>query len=113
MIKQRYLNEDHKEAVRNALLLKHVHQHEKEFQKQINTGERKPFPLIKSLADMGKKTSHIDLGNLPHNPSNAYLASNASSANLKQSPTQPIFELGGSSARISKIDSKAKVNFKI
>ena len=97
--------------MRNALLLKHVHQHEKEFQKQINSGEKKSFPLIKSLADMGKKVSHIDMSNLPHNPSSAQLASNASSINLKQSPTQPIFELGGSSARINKIDSKAKVIF--
>ena len=115
VIKQRLLSEEHREPVRNALLLKHVHQHEKEFQRQISNGEKKTFPLIKSLADMGKRASHIDmkdLNSLPQVPSsNLLLSTNASSLNLKQSPTQPIFDLGGSQAKINKIDSKAKVMF--
>jgi sodium bicarbonate cotransporter 7 len=62
VIKAKLLNEDHRESVKNALLLKHVHQHEKEFQKQASSnGEKKPFPLIKSLADIGKKLSHVDM----------------------------------------------------
>jgi hypothetical protein len=45
VIKAKLLDEDHREAVRNALLLKHVHQHEKEFQRQASSnGEKKPFP---------------------------------------------------------------------
>jgi hypothetical protein len=35
-----------------------VHQHEKLFRKQLDNGETKQFPLIKSLAEMGKKVSH-------------------------------------------------------
>lgn len=117
MIRLRLLNEEHKEGVRNALLLKHVHQHEKEFQKQLSNGEKKPFPFVKSLADMGKKMSHLDMkaadtgtSTLNQVPSSNLLTpSNVSSANLRQSNTQAIFELSGSQAKISKVDSKAKV----
>lgn len=60
-MKARILDEAAREHVRSALLLKHVHQHEKEFQKQLDSGEKRSFPLIKSLADMGKKISHVDM----------------------------------------------------
>lgn len=60
VLRTKHLREEDREAVRNTLLLKHVHQHEKEFKKQINNGEKKSFPLIKSLADMGKKASNFD-----------------------------------------------------
>ncbi len=60
VMRTKHLREEDREAVRNTLLLKHVHQHEKEFKKQINNGEKKSFPLIKSLADMGKKASNVD-----------------------------------------------------
>ena len=59
-MRTKHLREEDREAVRNTLLLKHVHQHEKEVKKQINNGEKKSFPLIKSLADMGKKASNFD-----------------------------------------------------
>lgn len=66
MIRLNLLEEDHREKVRNALLLKHVHQFDKDFQNKLDNGEKRSFPLIKSLADMGKKTSQIDVnqGNL-------------------------------------------------
>lgn len=116
------LQEEHRDEVRNALLLKHVHQHEKEFQKQISNGEKKTFPFVKSLADMGKKMSHIDLREaqssnvtppITAKPSSSLLTAigiNASSANLKQSPTSPLFEISDSQARIPKVDSKQKVS---
>lgn len=116
------LEEPHKDEVRNALLLKHVHQHEKEFQKQLSNGEKKSFPFVKSLADLGKKVSHVDLREatsstppITAKPSSSLLTTsnigpmNMSSANLKQSSTQPVFELTGSQARIPKVDSKQKV----
>ena len=118
-MKARILDDECKEQVRNALLLKHVHQHEKEFQKQLSNGEKRSFPLIKSLADMGKKLSHVDVremegGATSQTPplttqpsSNLLTATNASSSNMRASP---MFELGGSTAKISKIDSKSRVN---
>lgn len=124
-MKLKVLEEEHKDEVRNALLLKHVHQHEKEFQKQLSNGEKRAFPFVKSLADMGKKMSHIDLREAASSnvtpPITAKPSANllstiytsniiASSANLKQSPTQPIFEISGSQARIPKVDSKQKVD---
>lgn len=38
-----------------------------------------------------------------------YLTTNVSGSNLKQCTTQPVFELGDSQVKISKIDSKPKV----
>lgn len=61
VVRGKHLDEQHREQVKNALLLKHVHQHEKEFQRQISNGEKRSFPLIKSLADMGKRASHADM----------------------------------------------------
>lgn len=109
------LNEEHREQVRNALLLKHVHQHEKEFQKQLNNGEKKSFPLIRSLADMGKKASNVDFRDsanaspLAMNNSSFLNANEASKQSLKQSSTQATFDLGGSTARMTTVDSKPKV----
>jgi hypothetical protein len=61
VIRLKFLEENHREKVRNALLLKHVHQFEKGFQNTLDNGEKRSFPLIKSLADMGKKVSQIDM----------------------------------------------------
>ena len=66
MVESRLLDESKRDQVRNALLLKHVHQHEKEFQKQLSNGEKRAFPLIKSLADMGKKVSNVDFREMVH-----------------------------------------------
>ena len=38
-----------------------MHQHEKQFHKNIDNGDKRQFPLIKSLADMGRKASQRDL----------------------------------------------------
>jgi hypothetical protein len=54
------LSEVNREKMREALLLKHVHQHEKEFQKHMDSGEKKTLPIIKSFSDMSKKLSHAD-----------------------------------------------------
>ncbi len=115
VIRMNLLSDDHRQDVKNALLLKHVHQHEKEFQKQIsNNGEKKSFPLIRSLADMGKKISHVDFKEsnqqqLPQIPSSNLLSTEQSASNLRQSSTQATLELGGSMAKIAKTDSKSKV----
>ena len=69
VIRTKQLDENNREQLRNALLLKHVHQFEKEYhQHKLSTangaGEsKKSFHFVKSLADMGKKLSHMDLNN--------------------------------------------------
>ena len=68
VIRAKMLDETIRESLRNALLLKHVHQHEKEYHQNKGSsnglgGEKKSFHFVKSLADMGKKLSHIDLNN--------------------------------------------------
>jgi hypothetical protein len=114
------LHDEHREPVRNALLLRHVHQHEREFQRGVNSGEKKHFPLIRSLADMGKKQSSTDMANettpgnnpLAQIPSSHLLTTNDSRTSLKGSTntTQATFELGGSMARMTPNDSKPKVS---
>jgi hypothetical protein len=52
-----------KDYLKCVLLARHVHQHEKLFRKQLDNGETKQFPLIKSLAEMGKKVSHTSFTN--------------------------------------------------
>lgn len=49
------IDETKREFIRNALLLKHVHQHEKEFQKQLNNGEKK---------SLFKKASHVNMNDM-------------------------------------------------
>jgi hypothetical protein len=114
VVRTQVLQEEHREQVRNALLLKHVHQHEKEFQKTLNSGEKKQFPLIRSLADMGKKASSADMrgSETPPQqiPSSNLLTANDSRTSLKQATqSQATFDLGGSVARINTSDSKPKV----
>ena len=46
------LDETKREFIRNALLLKHIHQHEKEFQSKLNSGEKK---------SLFKKSSHVNM----------------------------------------------------
>jgi hypothetical protein len=49
-----------REQLKSVLLSRHCHQHEKEYRKLLDKGEKKSLPLIKSLADMGKKSSKKD-----------------------------------------------------
>jgi hypothetical protein len=49
-------------VVRNALLLKHVHQHEKEFHRHLHSQEmRKPLPFTRSLAEFSRNRSQKDV----------------------------------------------------
>lgn len=50
-----------REQLKSVLLSRHCHQHEKEYKKLLDQGEKKSIPLIKSLADMGKKNSKKDV----------------------------------------------------
>ena len=53
----RIIDESKREFIRNALLLKHVHQHEKEFQKQLNNGEKKSLFKKSSNTNMNDMSS--------------------------------------------------------
>lgn len=53
--------------VRSILLAKHVHQFEKEFQKQIDKSEPKALFLVKSIANLTKKNSSLELNELKCN----------------------------------------------
>lgn len=45
------------EHVKSILLAKHIHQHEKDYSKQLDLGEKKSLPFVKSLSDL-TKTKH-------------------------------------------------------
>lgn len=78
-----FLDESKREIVKNTLMLKHVHQHEKEFQKlqrQIS-GDKRQFPMIKSFADITsvnniKTPSSSDLQRFNSSPSSNFLTIN-------------------------------------
>ena len=111
VIRLKYLDESKRDLVKNALLLKHVHQHEKEFQKQLNNGEKRTFPLIKSFADLSsKRSSHADMQNISNQPGNILATTNETNNN-NNSASRPVFDLNESQI-INKTDSKAKVNTK-
>lgn len=109
LVRTRHLDDSKRELVRNALLLKHVHQHEKNFAKHINNGEKRPFPLIKSISDMTKKFSANDLQSIS---SSHKLAQNPSSSVLSaynvNSQSRPNFD-NNIAQPLKKTDSKAKV----
>lgn len=101
-IETNQLDENNRHLIKHILLAKHLHQHEKQFQKNIDNGDKRQFPLIKSIADMGRKASQRDLeGNASTSPTNMVTSSNflsvvnASGTSLKESNNTPvIFEVG-------------------
>ncbi|CAF3308661.1 unnamed protein product [Rotaria socialis] len=81
------LTADKRFIVRNALLLKHVHQHEKEFHRQLHSQEiKKPLPFTRSLAEFSRNRSQKDV--TAPNPEQAALTSTASSSVLATNPSQ-------------------------
>ncbi|UJR16088.1 hypothetical protein I4U23_003000 [Adineta vaga] len=62
MIANKSLLSDKRLVTRNALLLKHIHQHEKEFYRHLHTQEsKKPLPFTRSLAELTKNRSQKDV----------------------------------------------------
>lgn len=109
VIRLGYLDESKRYLVKNLLLLKHVHQHEKEFH-DTKIKERKAFPLIKSFADMRERISHVDLQSF--NKKSACLPSPHSTGNIRNNvccgSTDSRLEMN--TLPFKKTDSKAKVN---
>ncbi|CAF3369159.1 unnamed protein product [Rotaria sp. Silwood1] len=62
MVSNNSLPSDKKLVTRNALLLKHIHQHDKEFHRHLHTQEsRKPLPFTRSLAELTRIRSQKDV----------------------------------------------------
>ncbi|CAF0834824.1 unnamed protein product [Adineta ricciae] len=62
MIANNLLISEKRAVVRNALLLKHVHQHEKEFHRHLHSQEmKKPLPFTRSLAEFSRNRSQKDV----------------------------------------------------
>ncbi|CAF0758464.1 unnamed protein product [Rotaria sordida] len=62
MISNKSLSPEKRCVTRNALLLKHIHQHEKEFHRHLHTQEiRKPLPFTRSLAELTRIRSQKDV----------------------------------------------------
>lgn len=99
------LKEEHKKAFYNTLLLKHIHQHEKEFQRQINSGEKKHLSFVKSQTGLGKKTSNADFKDIS--------AINISNLTAKPSSSLLPGSVNQSQANMPKVDSKLKVKINL
>ncbi|CAF0790608.1 unnamed protein product [Adineta steineri] len=62
MIANKLLLPEKRFLTRNALLLKHIHQHEKEFHRHLHTQEqRKPLPFTRSFAELTRNRSQKDV----------------------------------------------------
>ena len=95
------LKEEHKKEFCNTLLLKHIHQQDKEFQRQLNSGEKKQLPFVKSQTDLRKKTSNADFKDTS--------AINISNLTTKPSSSLLPGSVNQSQANIPNVDSKLKV----
>ncbi|CAF1020101.1 unnamed protein product [Adineta steineri] len=62
LIANELLSPEKRSIVRSALLLKHVHQHEKEFHRHLHAQEiKKPLPFTRSLAEFSRNRSQKDV----------------------------------------------------
>ncbi|CAF2401099.1 unnamed protein product [Rotaria sp. Silwood2] len=62
MISNKSLSAEKRLVTRNALLLKHIHQHDKEFHRHLHTQEiKKPLPFTRSLAELTRIRSQKDV----------------------------------------------------
>ncbi|CAF3643219.1 unnamed protein product [Rotaria sordida] len=87
IIANELLSSDKRIVVRNALLLKHVHQHEKEFHRHLHLQEiKKPLPFTRSLAEFSRNRSQKDV--TATNVDQGALATTASSSVLTANPNQ-------------------------
>ena len=57
MVANKQLAEENRDKVRETLLSRHRHQHEKRHRKTEEGGSKLHLPIIRSLADIGKKYS--------------------------------------------------------
>ncbi|CAF2962810.1 unnamed protein product [Rotaria sp. Silwood2] len=125
MIANELLPSDKRFIVRNALLLKHVHQHEKEFHRQLHSQEiKKPLPFTRSLAEFSRNRSQkdvtasiVDQGALATAASSSALPANPNQspthfvkfANVEPSKTR-IPEGDESAVGLSTTESRVKIN---
>ncbi|XP_074648267.1 sodium-driven chloride bicarbonate exchanger-like [Tubulanus polymorphus] len=97
MIANKQLEEQHRESVRDALLRRHRHLHDKKHRKEGDMSHRgSMLPLIRSLADIGKKRS--EPSNMNSGPLSNYWLRRASAGNFNMHRT-------GSSSKMSKSSS--------
>lgn len=54
LVQANVLKETDFDHVKSILLAKHVHQHEKEYKKQLDLGEKKTLSIVKSISDFTK-----------------------------------------------------------
>ena len=78
-----------RDQMARMLKLKHVHQHEKEFHKQLDVGERKHVPFVKSFSDLKRiatnQTNSLSNTAAATTTNNSVAASNASSLHKSDS----------------------------
>jgi hypothetical protein len=91
MIANKSLSSEKRYIARNSLLLKHIHQHEKEFYRHLHTQEiKKPLPFTRSLAEFSRNRSQKDVTITSVEqmaPVAATASSSALTTNVNQTPT--------------------------
>jgi hypothetical protein len=97
VIEKGFLKEHERSQMKETILYKHIHQHEKQFQKQLDNGEKKTLPIIRSFADLKNRSS-------------ARLETNLSAANLN---SVNLIAMNQQNSDLRKVDSKSKIQKKI
>ncbi|CAI9721653.1 sodium bicarbonate cotransporter 3-like isoform X1 [Octopus vulgaris] len=82
MMANKQLAEENREKVKETLLSRHRHQHEKRYRKPEESGSKLHLPIIRSLADIGKKYSEPkNLGQHGTSPTSSTLQPSPSFSN--------------------------------
>ncbi|CAF1088075.1 unnamed protein product, partial [Didymodactylos carnosus] len=119
------LQQDKRQALRNALLLKHIHQHEKTFHKHLHREEvKKSLPFTRSLAEFSRNRSHHDVTKLSSHdqmapthplPSSPQLPTTPPATGLQVTSERPRQSESGitnedSATALTPAESRAKIN---
>ncbi|CAH1788487.1 unnamed protein product, partial [Owenia fusiformis] len=115
MVASKQLDPGQSDNVRDALLSRHRHQYQKSHASE-KKGSSKGLPIIRSLADIGKKHSepkNLGGNDLKHNQTAPQLKGSASSGHLPKTESAAELSKTESGSELTDRDSSHKVSFQV
>ncbi|CAF1092949.1 unnamed protein product, partial [Brachionus calyciflorus] len=114
LVQASVLKESDFENVKSVLLSKHIHQHEKQYKKQLDFGEKKSLSIVKSFTDLTKfykESSGKDLNNVKQESNhNNILPQYNNSIDENHKNEGPIFEFEENELKLTRPETKQKVD---
>ncbi|CAF1065828.1 unnamed protein product, partial [Brachionus calyciflorus] len=112
LVQASVLKESDFESVKSVLLSKHIHQHEKQYKKQLDFGEKKSLSIVKSFTDLTKfykESSGKDLNNVKHESNHDnILPQYYNSIDENHKNEVPIFEFEENELKLTRPETKQK-----